>query len=369
MELCHVLKKGRYGMAIFLVVACTALCSCGGNVEISFDDLKTDPQAQATNIPSSAPEESIARELIIDKKQEIYTYDDMEKDINVLKQIYPDIVTVNELCTTADTRKVYDVVVGDINSTEHVMIIGSMHAREYITTQLVMTLMTDLLKNYESYTYNGISSEELVKNTAIHFIPMSNPDGVTVAQLGSSALRTQKARQFVDNVCSESGISYDQWKANAEGVDINRNFDAGWDEYTGASGPSAERYKGTSPGSSAEAAALIKLTESYNFRRTISYHTKGSLIYWYYKQTGSVRDESEQFVNAISSVTGYYPDDNYQAVDAAGYKDWAVYKKGIPSITIEVGGEAPNNPVPYSYFGSIYDRNKDVVWATLNQMD
>lgn len=194
MEYYHILKKKRCGMVIFLAAACTALCSCKWTREINFDDIKTDPQVQSTNIPSSAPKELITQELIIDKKQEIYTYDDMKKDINTLKQIYPDIITVNELCTTADTRKVYDVVVGDLNSAEHIMIIGSMHAREYITTQLVLTLMTDLLKNYESYTYNGISSEELIENTAIHFIPMSNPDGVTVAQLGSSALRTQKAR-------------------------------------------------------------------------------------------------------------------------------------------------------------------------------
>ena len=353
---------------IFTVVfVLGSICGCG-SADISFEELKTEPtalsDAESAQTPSPAP--ITPKQLIIDKKNSLYTYDDMVNDIAALKSMYPDIVTVKELCTTFDTRKLYDIVVGDINSKNHIMIMGAMHAREYITTQLVMTQLTDYLKNYTSFAYKGKDAAELTTNTAVHFIPMSNPDGVTVSQLGSSALKTDAARQFVDGVCASRGAdAYVQWKANAEGVDINRNFDAGWDEYVGASGPSSDRYKGTAPGSSAEAAALISATEQYNFKRTISYHTKGSLIYWYYKQTGAVKEKSESFAKEISNVTGYVPDDNYEAVDAAGYKDWAVYKKGIPSITIEVGGEAPDNPVPYSYFENIYERNKDVVWETL----
>lgn len=49
----------------------------------------------------------------------------------------------------------------------------------------------------------------------------------------------------------------------------------------------------------------------------------------------------------------------------AGYKDLALYKLGIPSLTIEVGGEAPDNPVPHSYFSDIWRKNIEVVPAML----
>lgn len=345
------------------VSLCTGmLCGCGAE-ELNFDEFKT-----RTETTETAEADNTPQPLIIDEKKSIYTYNEMESDIEALQANHPDIVTVNELCTTFDERKVYDVVVGDVDSSVHIMVIGAMHAREYITTQLVMTLLKDYAENYAAYNYNGTDLSEYMKSVAVHFIPMSNPDGVTVAQLGTAALNTENARTTVNGILAQSGTSFEQWKANAEGVDINRNFDAGWYEYTGAQGPASERYKGTAPGSSAEAKALIDLTESYNFERTISYHTKGSLIYWYYKQTGSVLEESGAFAKVVSDATGYYMDSNYTAVDAAGYKDWAVYEMGIPSITIEVGGEAPSNPVPYSYFESIYERNRTVLGATLLEM-
>ncbi|MBQ9496002.1 MAG: hypothetical protein IJR52_00340, partial [Selenomonadaceae bacterium] len=90
------------------------------------------------------------------------------------------------------------------------------------------------------------------------------------------------------------------------------------------------------------------------------------LIYWYYKQSGAVLAESEKFADEISQTTGYYLEDDYTTVDAAGYKDWAVYKLGVPSITIEIGAENGEyiNPVPQRNFNAIWERNKNVVYAT-----
>ena len=77
-------------------------------------------------------------------------------------------------------------------------------------------------------------------------------------------------------------------------------------------------------------------------------------------------EESHHFAGLVSEETGYPLDDYYTAVDAAGYKDWAVYKMGVPAITIEVGAENGRsliNPVPMGRFGNIWERNKNVVYA------
>ncbi len=111
------------------------------------------------------------------------------------------------------------------------------------------------------------------------------------------------------------GGDLEQWKANANGVDLNRNFDADWYEFVGSPQPASERYRGTYPGSEPEAAALIRLTQDYHLKRTISYHTCSALIYWYFKQSGNVLEESKKFADEISSTTGYYLDDDYTAVE------------------------------------------------------
>lgn len=256
----------------------------------------------------------------------------------------------------------YDIIVGDPAGSNQILIFGAMHAREYITVQVVMRQLCETLQALNGGNYRGISTAELLQGVTIHFVPNSNPDGVAISQFGLSGINNDSIRRQV----AEMSGDLEQWKANARGVDLNRNFDAGWYEFGGSPYPAPERYKGTFPGSEPEAAALIRLTQDYKIKRAISYHTVGALIYWYYKQSGNVLAESQKFAEEISRTTGYPLDDDYTAVDAAGYKDWAVYKLGIPSITIEVGAENGDyvNPVPQRQFGRIWERNKDVVFAT-----
>ena len=85
-----------------------------------------------------------------------------------------------------------------------------------------------------------------------------------------------------------------------------------WDSYNDHLGnPSSDHYKGTSPASTEEAKALIKLTEQYPFKRTVSYHTQGEVIYWYFAQTGDLLNESKAFAESASAVTGYPLDADY----------------------------------------------------------
>ncbi|MBQ9414848.1 MAG: hypothetical protein IJU16_06970 [Clostridia bacterium] len=307
--------------------------------------------------------------LIVHRIPAKYTYENMVSDINTLTKTYGQQIRCTALCSTADGRTVYDLTVGNLDSGNEIIMIGAMHAREYITTQVVMRQLCSCIDAVNGYggTYKGVSVKELLQNTAFHFVPMSNPDGVTISQFGAGGLRSERLRNRVSSMTYD----FEQWKANANGVDLNRNFDAGWYEYTGPAHPSSERYKGTAPGSESESAALIRLTDPSKVKRTISYHTCGALIYWYYKQTGQVLNSSRAFAKAIADETGYTLDSDYTAVDAAGYKDWAVYKLGIPSLTIEVGNEINwevGNPVPIRYFDAIWQRNRNVPFATAYQL-
>ena len=354
---------------IVLTLLLLSLSGCGSDMQMPVRQTTEEPIfTEKTELPENEKPQDYEQELIIYHTPEKYTYNNLMSDIALLQEQYGDIVQPIKICDTVDGRDVCDIVVGDQQSDNQILIMGAMHAREYITSQVVMRQLCDFLSivSGESYDeYNGISKKALSEGVAVHFIPMSNPDGVTISQFGLDGINDSSIRDFIASI---SNGDYEQWKSNAEGIDINRNFDAGWDEYIGSKSPSSDKYKGTYPGSSHEAAGLIKLTEEYGFKRTISYHTCGALIYWYYKQADATLEESKLFAQQISDETGYPLDGNYQAVDAAGYKDWAVYKMGIPSITIEVGNEIGQgiiNPVPISCFDSIWGRNKDVVYTTI----
>lgn len=316
-----------------------------------------------TEMAESTPAvETAAEELLIEQNMNLYTYEDMEKDIAVLSRRYSEAVQTDSLGETADGRQIHHILIGDADAPKHMLITASIHAREYITTQLVMKQTAVFLEELSKGT-------RALENIAIHVVPMINPDGVTISQFGWDGIQKEETRQYINQIMAwdgsdGSGSYFRRWKANARGVDLNRNFDALWSQYAGSGHPSSDHYKGEAPGSEAEAEALISLTKQYPFVRTISYHTQGEVIYWYFGQTGELKDITEQFGKAVSKTTGYPMDANYEKLDPAGYKDWAIMQLGIPSLTIEVGRET--SPVPPGQFSEIWERNQDV-WNVMLQ--
>ncbi len=364
-------------LSIVTVVAVCAIIVCSISI---FNYAQSINDTQADNSNNIKPTESAAADDVMDNKDEIslliqqdpviYTYEDMENDVKAIAEHYSDLVKYNVLTETFDQRNVYDIVVGDEYAENHLLVTGSIHACEYITTKLVMRQLDDFLKDLstDEIVYNGLTANELLDNCAIHVIPMINPDGVSISQSGLDGLKTEAAKNKIAEIAALDGqqITEDYlttWKANAEGIDLNRNFDASWEDYAGASHPSSSHYKGASIGCANESRALIELTEKYPFKRTISYHTQGEVIYWYFGQEGEFRTQTEEFAKLISSETGYVLDENYTALDPAGYKDWALDKLNIPSVTIEVGKGV--NPVEHSQIDSIWEKNQNVWYAAL----
>lgn len=299
----------------------------------------------------------------------MYTYEMMKEDLKYLSKSFPQLVSLSSLTLTFDSRELYCLRIGNEDAPHKVLLSAAIHAREYLTTELLMKQAVSYIDSIIwGQDYNGRSCQQLSSECCVYIIPMVNPDGVTVSQLGPEALITDRAKEAVKNIAATenpggSRTYFNTWKSNAEGIDLNRQFDALWDQYNDHVGrPSADHYKGTAPGATAEAGALIKFTEQMKFDRTVSYHTAGSVIYWYFGQEGKLYDDTKAFAQKISSMTGYPLDANYQNLDPAGYKDWAIIKMGIPSLTIEVGSGA--SPLPHSQLDTIYERNKHVIEET-----
>ena len=310
------------------------------------------PETEKEEVPNV-----IEEDLIVLQNPEMYTYENMVHDLETLPLLYGEVVSLDSLGQTMDGREIYHLVIGNKDAEVKILINGSIHAREYMTSQLVMKQTAVFLKNLAAgNTYADQTYEELLQNVAIHVVPMS--------QFGMDGILTEAVKERVREIAALDGSAAEgnyltRWKANGNGVDINRNFDALWESYAGPSHPSCDHYKGESVGCEPESAALIQLTETEMFDRTISYHTQGSVIYWYFAQEGELYDETLDFANCISNITGYPTDANYEYLDPAGYKDWGICKLGIAGLTVEVGRET--SPVPASQFADIWAKNQ-YVW-------
>lgn len=305
-----------------------------------------------------------------------YSYEQMKQDLEILQEKYPEQIQIESLGTTVDGREILEAVLGNVNAEHHILIQATMHAREYMNTVLAMNQIEDYLRYSEERSYNGKSWSELYKKVCFHVIPMVNPDGVTISQKGVDGISDAVLKSQLEdcyqqdlvsgNAYSDSRQYFALWKANARGVDLNRNFDAGWEEYTGAANPASECYKGTSPASEAEVQAILSVSQNYDLDCCIAYHSFGNLIYWNYGSQGEVMEADQRLASLVSGVTGYEMHSTIQdATDAAGCSDYFVLKLGIPAVTIENGGS--QCPMPVEEYQPMYQRNQNL-WPALAEM-
>ena len=294
-----------------------------------------------------------------------YTYQEMQVDLNSLKATYPKM-QMDVLGNTIDGRQLYHVVVGNPSAPHKILVHGGIHAREYISSQLVMREIVALLEMQQNnLLYHGQSVATLLQNTCIHFVPMVNPDGITLVQGGVDALNTQAAKTMVMSMAAQDQVTdlatyLRKWKHNINGVNLNRNFDAFWQEATPkVDHPSNMFYKGTGPESEVESKALANLCRQLMPDYTISYHTQGRVIYWYFGETGNYKAKGQHLANVVHQNTGYTISDTWSQTDAAGFKDWAVQKLDIPSVTIELG--RGTSPVDESQITQMWTENDGIL--------
>lgn len=300
---------------------------------------------------------------------EKYTYDEMCTDIGNLSSRYGSLMKTNVLGTTFDGRNLYEVVVGNPNAGKHVLIHAGIHAREYMTPLLVMKQMEYALAFYSTGSYEGRQLSDMFDQVALHFVPMVNPDGITLSQLGIGAIRSEEMRQTI-NQCYASDVAlgrtssgFDRylnyWKANGRGVDLNQNFPANWEQISTVPAPSYATYRGTSALSEPETQALANLVRSRSWAATVSYHSMGNIIYWDY-QGNKVQPQSKALADLVSAKTGYRL---AGSSGNGGFKDWVqINDSPIPSLTLEVG--SVSCPMPVSEFTNVWNQNSEV-WAVV----
>ncbi len=84
------------------------------------------------------------------------------------------------------------------------------------------------------------------------------------------------------------------------------------------------------------------------------------MIYYNFGPNSPANDGGYALAQAVNKYTRYQlePDDG---TSFGGYKDWAIEKKHIPSLTIEVG--KGKSPVHSTQFPQIWRENKNVPYA------
>ena len=290
----------------------------------------------------------------------LFTSQLLELCLTGLQLRYPYLV-IGAIGSSTMGKPLWAVTIGEGET--QIFYNASHHANEWITTPVLMTFLEEYcLALLDGDTLYGYDAAELFRRTALSLVPMVNPDGVDlVTGLLNSGPWYERASQWAADY---PDIRFPLgWKANLNGVDLNLQYPAGWEEAKkikesmGYTSPGPRDYVGPGPLTQPEALAVYRFTLQNDFRLTLSYHAQGKIIYWRYLDYLPPR--SAEIAAAMGEASGYSVEATPTASGYAGYKDWFIQTYDRPGYTIEVGQGV--SPLPLTQFDEIYADNLGIL--------
>lgn len=265
-----------------------------------------------------------------------YTYAEIRDLLRQMREVYP-FMRQSAIGKSVMGREITALTIG--GDQEYVLYAGAFHGMERLSCTVLLKFAFDLCEMRRMG-----KDMELPSGRGIILIPLVNPDGYEIALRGAPGCGCSAAR-----ICRLCAGDYSRWNANARGVDINHNFDAGWhrlqklEQAAGIYGPGPTRYGGRAPESEPETTALTSLCRSLPIRQALAMHSQGEVIYWDYGKNTPARSRS--MAEALAKASGYQLEEPEEIASMGGFKDWFIEAFGRPGFTIEIGrGINPLNP-------------------------
>ena len=255
-------------------------------------------------------------------------------------------------------------IAGDVNRTDDgrpvAAYFGLHHAREWPSGEVNMEFALDLASKYG--TDPRITA--LLDRVRIVVVPVVNPDGflvsrgpVEAAGGGNDPLHRRNCRpntaQEAATPCAARGTQ--------DGVDLNRNYGAGWGGPGASTNRTSDSYRGTAPFSEPESQAVHEFSQRRQIMHVQSTH---NIVGWVLRQPGfkdyGLLSPDEATMKALGDqmgeATGYESLLGYDLYDVHGAtEDWNYIAQGALGYTIELGpadtqeggGDAPLFFGPY----------------------
>lgn len=248
---------------------------------------------------------------------------------------------------------------GSVADPQRVLVAAAFHGQEWLTALAALRLCEDICVALRAQVpLWGLSLSTALRGRQVWFVPLTNPDGVQIARYGSS-----QAGPYADLAAEMGADTHGLWQANARGVDINHNFNAGWAEMqdlarkNGKDRPGPRQYRGDSPESEPETRALTDLCRRYAFRQVVALHSQGEEIYWRYGD--HTPPQSALMAQVLGAASGYRVADPEGMASHGGFKDWFIRCFHRPGFTIELGKGV--NPLPVSDFLPLYQKAAEML--------
>ena len=303
-----------------------------------------------TSVFAQAEQVDVVKD-VVDTSKHNYNFTEMQDDLNVLQQKYSDKLKVSAVGTSVDGRAIYQAILGNPQAKNAIFIMSTIHGREWMNSWILMEMLEFNLDNWDNIAPNGETYGNVFNDCCIYLLPMVNPDGVEISQNGFNVINNEELRNSLKTMRGAGNTK--RWKANAHGVDLNRNFGTGWNSKVDQTTPGADFYNGPNAWSEPETLAVKSALEQRGFIAALTYHSAERTLYWDLGQEGQMRERTQALVTHCHNINGY----KYgEASPLKGLEyNYMNFDKQIPTVCIETGTVAC--PLPYSQFKTIWKEN------------
>ncbi|HOW51668.1 MAG TPA: M14 family zinc carboxypeptidase [bacterium] len=219
-----------------------------------------------------------------------------------LEKQYPDRAKLYVVGKTFEERDIVAIKISadpskNVVDKQEFLFTGTHHAREWIGTEVTLRMAEFLLEQYD----HSDRIKEIVDACEIWIVPMLNQDGYRFSW--------EDTRLWRKNRRLNAGGTY--------GVDLNRNYDAGWGGAGSSKTPSSDTYRGTAAFSEPETAAVRDLLDPANgwfddAAGYIDFHSYSQLILYPYGNTYETSPREKEMAaiagriaELIEAETGY----------------------------------------------------------------
>ena len=254
------------------------------------------------------------------------SYSSINSTIKKLAALYPDKITITSLGTSEANNNIPMITLG--KGEKKALVIGAIHAREHITTKYLLRCIEDYC--FASTTASGklgsFNIRKLLNEYTLYIVPCANPDGLEIVR----SRLTPKNHTVKD---------LSEYKANYNGVDLNRNFPLAWEQINnGVKKPSDYYFKGYSSGDQKETQALMNLCQNNEFEFMLSIHIKGNCLYCGDTYNTKYNAQYKAFAKDIANTCGFYMTQPTKEASSygGGFENWFRHTYSRPGVCVEL---------------------------------
>lgn len=178
---------------------------------------------------------------------------------------------------------------------------------------------------YNLIDYLETNEEMLADSLTVSVIPNLNPDAVYDVVGKTGPITKADAPTGADLGGPE--------RFNANGVDLNRNFDCNWQ--TTSQWRGQEVNAGSGPFSEPETRAVRDYVQSRNLSAAVFFHSAAGAVYGA-ACDGSVGPQTKNLLNTYAQASGYRAVNKFDAYPVTGDVESWLTKQGIPAVSVEL---------------------------------